>query len=79
MVVWGEVWGEFGVFLGGTGTFPPTLQCANVTLQAEQRCLRAFPELFSPNMICAAGSGAGGGNTDACQVGNWDGLGGTGR
>eukprot|EP00076_Gallus_gallus_P032052 XP_024997590.1 kallikrein-14-like [Gallus gallus] len=59
-------------------TFPPTLQCANVTLQAEQRCLRAFPELFSPNMICAAGRGAGGGNTDACQVGNWDGLGGNG-
>lgn len=57
----------WGTTTSPQASFPKILHCANVTVQPEATCRRAYPRLYTSNMLCAGGVSPEGKPTDSCQ------------
>nr|XP_047911863.1 transmembrane protease serine 9-like [Anser cygnoides] len=57
----------WGTTTSPQASFPKILHCANVTVQPEVTCRRAYPRLYTSNMLCAGGVSPEGKPTDSCQ------------
>ncbi|XP_040399418.1 kallikrein-15-like isoform X2 [Cygnus olor] len=57
----------WGTTTSPQASFPKILHCANVTVQPEATCRRAYPRLYTSNMLCAGGISPEGKPADSCQ------------